>query len=258
MLRKQSTPSVGSPSWDRHSPGGFLKCAAMLATLLLAGSQAALAQDSGSLPTTPAPASDSVVSTRPAPPKEQPESELSFEGLDSYGNYHIFAGGSMCHLYTGGIEYDRHSWGSFLGARMDYAGEFLPLMLLTEPARTDFWGDSLSPGSQTKTIYGIGLYPIGLRMTWFSRHRISPYLVSKGGVIAFDQKIIASASTYEEFSLKDGFGLQVKTSSRFDLRLGLWGDLHFSNGFMTPSNPGLDVMNSTVALTYHLGKPRSE
>jgi len=61
------------------------------------------------------------------PPAKQPvESDLTVEGLASYGHYKIFASGSSCHLYTGGVEYDRHSWGYFLKARMDYAAEFLP------------------------------------------------------------------------------------------------------------------------------------
>ena len=39
------------------------------------------------------------------------------------------------------------------------------------------------------------------------------------------------------------------------LRLGLFSDFHFSNAFIVPSNPGLDVMSSSLGLTYHL-KPR--
>jgi hypothetical protein len=45
-------------------------------------------------------------------------------------------------------------------------------------------------------------------------------------------------------------------NDRFDLRLGLFGDFHFSDGFIVPVNPGLDVMNATMGLTYHLGSKR--
>ena len=41
-------------------------------------------------------------------------------------------------------------------------------------------------------------------------------------------------------------------NERFDLRLGLFGDYHFSDAFIVPVNPGLDVMNATMGLTYHL------
>jgi len=46
-----------------------------------------------------------------------------------------------------------------------------------------------------------------------------------------------------------------RLNQRFDLRLGLFNDMHFSNAFMVPVNPGLDVMNANLALTYHLGRP---
>jgi hypothetical protein len=32
--------------------------------------------------------------------------------------------------------------------------------------------------------------------------------------------------------------------------------MHFSNAFMVPINPGLDVMNANLGLTYHLDKDR--
>jgi hypothetical protein len=57
-------------------------------------------------------------------------------------------------------------------------------------------------------------------------------------------------------TLQSAMGLQVRMSPRYDLRLGLFGDFHFSNGFITPVNPGLDVMNAQIGLTYHVGPGR--
>jgi hypothetical protein len=54
------------------------------------------------------------------------ESEIIWEGMASYGNYNLFAIEDMTKLYTSGIEYDRHSWGYFLRAQMDYVAEVLP------------------------------------------------------------------------------------------------------------------------------------
>lgn len=48
------------------------------------------------------------MATKPAPPRESVESELTAEGMASYGHYKIFASGSDCKLYTAGVEYDRH------------------------------------------------------------------------------------------------------------------------------------------------------
>jgi hypothetical protein len=45
-------------------------------------------------------------------------------------------------------------------------------------------------------------------------------------------------------------------NERWGLRLGLFGDFHFSNAFIVPVNPGLDVMNANLGLSYHFGKQR--
>jgi hypothetical protein len=43
-------------------------------------------------------------------------------------------------------------------------------------------------------------------------------------------------------------------TERLDLRLGLFGDFHFSDAFIVPVNPGLDVMNATVGVSYRFKK----
>jgi hypothetical protein len=35
------------------------------------------------------------------------------------------------------------------------------------------------------------------------------------------------------------------------LRLGLFSDFHFSDDFIVAVNPGLDVMNANLGLSYH-------
>jgi Lipid A 3-O-deacylase (PagL) len=183
--------------------------------------------------------------------RQPPQSELAVEGMASYGNYRIFASGTDCKLYTSGLEYDRNSWGYFLTARMDYVAELLPFVLLNEPAKADMWGNPESTARQL--VPGIGISPIGLRMMWRSKHALKPYLTVKGGVIAFDKKVLSTEATYLNFSLQSGIGVQVRLTQRVDLRLGLFNDFHFSNAFMVPVNPGLDVMNANLALSYHLG-----
>jgi hypothetical protein len=179
------------------------------------------------------------------------DSELIFEGLASYGHYKIFASGSDCKLYTAGIEYDRHSWGSFLKARVDYVAEFLPVVLLDAPLTQDIWGTPTSP--YRHIVPGIGIAPIGFRLLWRDHKEIMPYLEAKGGMLGFTQKALSQEASYEDFSLQTVTGVKVKMNERFDLRLGLFGDFHFSNGFIVPVDPGLDVMNANLGLVYHLG-----
>jgi hypothetical protein len=203
------------------------------------------------------------VETLDTPPFENPKlplpkppvaSEITVEGLVSYGNYKIFASGENCKLYDLGIEYDRHSWGHFLGARVDYVAEVLPMVLLNQPTQMDIWGLTLSPNR--KIVPGVDIAPMGFRWLWRDGKAIKPYLMAKGGVLVFSQKALTSQATYENFSLQSAGGLQIKINERFDLRLGLFGDFHFSDGFIVPANPGLDVMNATMGLTYHLGGKR--
>lgn len=182
------------------------------------------------------------------------ESEVIFEGLASYGHYKIFASGSDCKLYTAGVEYDRHSWGQFLGARVDYVAEFLPVVLLDAPLTQDIWGTPTSP--YRHIVPGIGIAPIGFRMLWRDHKRIMPYMEAKGGMLGFTQKAISQEATYEDFSLQSGMGVKLRMKQRWDLRLGLFSDFHFSNGFIVPVDPGLDVMNANLGLVYHLGAGR--
>ena len=179
--------------------------------------------------------------------------ELIVEGLISYGNYRIFASGYDEKLYTAGVEYDRHSWGYFLKAQMDYVAEFLPFVLLDKPLHTDIWGNPvpLKQKNIREYVPGIGLSPIGFRMQWRSDKAIKPYLEAKGGILAFTKKVPSSEAAYENFSLQSAVGLQVKMSDRWGLRLGLFSDFHFSNDFVVPVNPGLDVMNANLGVSYH-------
>lgn len=195
-----------------------------------------------------------LVTATDHPPKPRPESEITVEGLVSYGNYHIFASGENCKLYDVGIEYDRHYWGHLFKARVDYVAEVMPMVLLNQPTVMDIWGDTRS--QTRKTVPGVDISPIGIRWLWRDGKTIKPYLMAKGGALVFSQKPLSNKTTYENLSLQSAFGLEVRMNDRYDLRLGLFGDFHFSDGFIVPVNPGLDVMNATFGLTYHLGSKR--
>jgi lipid A 3-O-deacylase PagL len=190
---------------------------------------------------------------RKTPAKEATESELVYEALASYGHYKIFASGSGAKLYTAGFEYDRHSWGYFLKSRMDYVAEVLPVVLLDEAAKSDIWGTPTTTARQI--VPGFGFSPIGVRWLWRDGKSWKPYLIAKGGMLIFDKKVLSQEATYESFSLQSAMGVQARLTPKLDLRLGLFSDFHFSNAFMVPVNPGLDVMNANVGFSYHLGSP---
>lgn len=177
------------------------------------------------------------------------DSEIGVTGLGSFGHYHMFANSWWSYLDMAQIEYDRHAWGYKLGARMDYSAAFDPMVLLWQPSKTDVWGNPHSRDHELN--YGIGIAPAGLRMTWRSHKNVKPYFLIRGGVLVFDKKAVSQYASYLNWSLQMGLGVQFKVAPRWDARVG-FSDYHFSDAFMTPSNPGLDSMTYTCGLMYHL------
>jgi lipid A 3-O-deacylase PagL len=202
----------------------------------------------------PATAQDNGASATRTSTHAPPESELIFEGLGSFGHFHVFAYSWWSYLDVGGIEYDRHSWDRFLGARRDYVAEILPVAILRQPSKTDVFGDPLSPDH--KVNYGVGISPAGMRLIWRDGKNWKPYYTVKGGLIVFTQKSLSEYASYQNFSLQQSLGLQFKVTPRWDFRVA-FSDFHFSNAFMVPSNPGIDEMMYSGGICYHLGRPRA-
>ena len=146
--------------------------------------------------------------------KQQPAQEVIFGGLVSYGNYKIFAGGTDCKLYTAGVEYDRHSWGYMLKARVDYVGEILPVVLLWEPDKADIWGNPMSTSHHI--VPGLGISPIGARWIWRDGKAVKPYLLAKGGMLFLYGKGHLHASDLPEFqpAVVDGSSDQAESARR--------------------------------------------
>jgi Lipid A 3-O-deacylase (PagL) len=198
-------------------------------------------------------ASASDTTQDPKPRKHTPESELAVEGMVSYGNWEIFAAGINEHLYTAGFEYDRHSWGEFAGAQMDYAADFTPLVLLREPRTLNPYGVRRSKLGDDVILHGLAFSPIGLRMEWRPTKAFKPYFTVMGGAIGFTKKALSPDASYFDFTLHESIGFYMKMSKQVDMRFGLFGDFHFSNAYVTSYNPGLDNMNSQIAVSYHFG-----
>jgi hypothetical protein len=183
-----------------------------------------------------------------------PQREIIYEGLVSYGNYRLFGAAENAKLYAAGVEYDRELWSNLFHTRVDGVVEILPVLLLTQPQKTDIWGNTLA--RDRKIVPGTGVTPLGLRFLWRDGKEIMPYFEVKASVLGFTQKALSSEATYENWSFHLSQGVKVRLRGRYDLRLGLLSDLHFSDAFVVRSNPALDVMNVDVGLVYHLWGPK--
>jgi hypothetical protein len=191
------------------------------------------------------------VASRGEQPHSPPQREIIYEGLVSYGNYRLFGAAENAKLYAAGVEYDRELWPNLFHTRVECVVEILPVLLLTQPQKTDIWGNTLT--RERKIVPGAGVTPIGLRFLWRDGREIMPYFEVKASVLGFTQKALSSEATYENWSFHLSQGVKVRLKGRYDLRLGLLSDLHFSDAFVVRSNPALDVMNVDVGLVYHLG-----
>jgi hypothetical protein len=176
--------------------------------------------------------------------------EIIYEGFISYGNYRVFGAAEDVKLQATGVELDRELWPNFLHTRVDAVCEVLPVVLLTQPKRADLWGDPLS--KTRRLVPGAGITPVGFRLLWRDGKRVMPYFEAKGSVFGFSQKALSPDATYENWSFHLTQGVKVRIRDRYDVRLGLLSDLHFSNAFVVRSNPAVDLMNVEVGLVYHL------
>ncbi len=194
--------------------------------------------------------SEIVPRSRPAAVRRPVESELVFETLNSFGHIHLFSDIWFSYLNLVAVEYDRHSWGRIIGADVDYSAELMPIVILRQPNKTDVYGDRLAPGRET--VPGVGILPVGVRLTWFSHGRAKPFYGIKAGMTAYTKKVFSRYASYQDFALDQSVGAQFYVNHRIDVRAA-FGLLHQSNGFVVPSNPGLDEMNWSAGLSYHLG-----
>ena len=222
---------------------GFLAKGIIFASVILTASITANAVE-------PAEPSVSTRSTRPAVAEYSRQSEVVYEAMTSYGHYKVFGAAESESLYAAGEEYDRELWPQILGARVDYVSEFLPVLLLSQPVTSNIYGTPR--GHSRETVYGMGVTPIGFRLLWRDGSRWMPYFETKASVLGFTQKALSTSATYENWSFHCTGGMKFKLHGRYDLRLGLISDLHFSNAFVVRSNPALDLMNLDVGIVYHL------
>lgn len=187
---------------------------------------------------------------------DPPESDVVVEDENSFGHWHVFAYTWWSYLHVAGVEYDRHSWGTFLRARMDYVGEILPVVILQQPSQADPWGDPLTKTTGKSVNPGLGITPIGVRLLWRDGALVQPYFILKGGMIGFTNKALSPYASYENFSLQQMVGAQIRLTDRWEIRAGV-SDFHFSNGFIVPNDPGIDEMMWGGALVYRMHRRQS-
>jgi Lipid A 3-O-deacylase (PagL) len=250
---------------ERCFGGNFrLNCLSVLAALCLVAAQLAHSQETtaavtDSPPATNAtvetdtpPATDTIMAAKKPSGKRPVESEIAVTGMIPAGDYRLYSATVRCNAWTVGVEYDRHSWGHFMKSQFDYVVEVIPLLILSEPAKADFWGNPKSPNQQL--VPGVSISPFGFRWLWRSNKAVRPYITGKLGAVVFPQKVLSPAASYTNFNVQADFGILFKMTERVDLRVDPFVFFHVSNGYLAASNPGMDELATKIGISYHLGK----
>jgi hypothetical protein len=177
------------------------------------------------------------------------KSEIQIEGGGSVGNVRFFGYAADRRILPFGFEYDRHSFGGFIGCKVDYVAELLPVVLVNEPAKYGVDGTALTSARQWQ--YGAGFSPLGARMMWRRPGQIQPYLIGKGGAMYFKNRVLSTEGTHMQFSAEYGVGAEKLVNDKMGFRLA-YNDFHFSNGDIGRHNPGIDFMELQAGLTLRL------
>jgi Lipid A 3-O-deacylase (PagL) len=231
---------------------------AILAALcLLLAPQTALSQETAvgmsSPPEANIPDGPEVVIMKPPPRIKRPvESEIAVTTMIPDGDYRLFSATVRCKAWTVGVEYDRHSWGHLLKSQVDYVVEVIPIMILSQPASSDFWGNAKSPNQEW--VPGVSISPFGFRFLWRSTRAIRPYMTGKLGAAFFAKKAFSQKASYTNFNIQVDAGFLYRLSERVDLRVDPFVFFHVSNGYLAASNPGMDELATRIGINYHLGK----
>jgi hypothetical protein len=231
-------------------------CLSILTAVCLLAPLAALSQEVETAALTSAPPgsvageSDTGI-TRVPPVKQSVASEIAVTAMAPYGDYRLYSATVRCNVWTVGVEYDRHSWGHFMKSQLDYVVEVIPVVILSEPAKSDFWGNALSPNQQL--VPGLSISPFGFRLLWRSNKAVRPYVTGKLGAIAFTKKAFSPNASYANFNVQADFGILLRMTERVDLRLDPFVFFHVSNGYLAASNPGMDELATKIGISYHLG-----
>jgi Lipid A 3-O-deacylase (PagL) len=225
-----------------------------IAMTLLPGLRCACAQqadsNSGATSTNTGGTASAVIvpATNPKPGRD---GEISVMLQIPDGDYRMFSATTRCSAWAVAVEYDRR-WGHLLGARFDYVTEIIPVLLLSQPVVSDFWGNGIGPNQQT--VPGISISPFGMRFLYREGKRLRPFFIGKLGAAAFTKKAFSPNASYVNFNVQAAAGVQYRVSQKFDLRVEPFQFFHVSNGYLAASNPGMDELAWRIGFTYHLSK----
>jgi len=122
-----------------------------------------------------------------------------------------------------------------------YTFDLIPMAMVTNNPQTEITGEGIFSTEQvrTKSVYGFGLAPIGLKFYFLQARRAKFFANASGGFLSFLNEVPVEKARKFNFTFDFGLGMQITTGSRWALTLG-YKLHHLSNAETAHSNPGLD------------------
>lgn len=179
----------------------------------------------------------------------RPEEEIGIVGGRSVGSIHLFGYADNREINVFGVQL-AHPMGHLLNARFDYMTELIPFFVLSEPK--EYGADSRALDTERKFVHGVGVSPIGARILWRPHSIFKPYLLGRGGILYFNDRVLSTRGTHLQFLAEFGAGVQIKIHPHTQLSFG-YSFYHFSNGNIAARNPALDsnFIYSTLNFDFH-------
>ncbi|MFB6247356.1 MAG: acyloxyacyl hydrolase [Salinibacter sp.] len=130
----------------------------------------------------------------------------------------------------------------FEAPTLTYTADLIPVARLHVPkdAMPALFVFDAPPERGALSTYGIGAYPLGLRVTFRSRGRIRPFVAGHTGGLYFFESVPDQRGRQFNFAVGVGAGVRVVLPHRLSMTLG-YRYHHLSNGFRGSINPGLDA-----------------
>ena len=188
-------------------------------------------------------------------PESLPTSPLSRSQISVWGATSIHPGGILGKIPDGwlgllGLRYHRlllparaSAFATHTGATLTYTADLVPVAAVSIPKGT-------SPGALSAAIqsveeaglstYGMGLYPIGLRIGFRPSALLHPFIAGHTGFFYLFSPMPDERGRRFNFGAGVGVGVQISLTRHTILTLG-YRYHHLSNGFRGSINPGLDA-----------------
>jgi len=134
-------------------------------------------------------------------------------------------------------------YGRVLAASKTVAFEWtidaIPVAILSNSRLTSA-PSGAGPILQRKSVYGLGISPIGLKFNFRRNKRVQPFGAGTGGFLYFSENVPVSGAARFNFTFDFQGGVQIVNSNQRSFMIGYKYN-HISNGYRAPINPGVDV-----------------